>query len=822
MGPRGGARSPGRPPFTSKARGGLLGEPSPQPRDHHLPPLPAHVGPASSLSTPGQLVGHPRPAPRGPSHVVLPAEKGSRKGEGPQVQGWGALGQVWAASGEAPFPARQPGHRGRQGNLARSQAEPPRRKEKGGPAGSACRTKPLAGLEDTPRSGAPGLCSHPPALSSAAPPPSPTGQTHRAFRSLARELSRGGEVPDILAATYVPASPLCDPLLGTERKPVLPEGDTVSSPTQLLVMGDALPKPHARVCSWGSQQEGLIQGGLRGGRVTESGPGPAPPPAAPRELGLGGQREQANLWPRASPGEEADPETRAGPSRRDTDLARPSGPRMELRGPCLPAAQVLCLSSHLRDPSAVSQLRISTPKTSHHVGDGGHLALISPSIAASEALETACPGGLSGPAATQSLSRGQSVPDPPRPIRGKTWLDSILPSRARIDTDLLRARTHVWQSACLPTQAANLPAGHARASVAHRYPNALLTPVHRARGHGECGEAADCARALTREPRASREAGAAGLREWGGRRGRGQDGRGGGSAPPSVAAAATAAPRPPPRPELEASPGGGLAPRTRSGGGPGPGGPARGRECRGRLPAPCGSSGPAEAASCPAPRPRVRRRSAASGPGRPGRCGPSTLRAQRIGCPGERRGPGPEGPPEPPPRPHFTDAATEAGEGPEPAGEAGPPNLAASPPGPGSGAERRDAEGGESPFLPPRGSAAGTSALPRDRRRQTPRSSLRAAPAGGAARRLGAFPPASLSASRCPGSGTPRPAPRPPDPGATSLKAAPNKSERAGRKGAGLSAPGSRNARNVRLRGRGAGGGRSGLIGWRPPPLERP
>lgn len=135
MGPRGGARSPGRPPFTSKARGGLLGEPSPQPRDHHLPPLPAHVGPASSLSTPGQLVGHPRPAPRGPGHVVLPAEKGSRTGEGPQVQGWGAPGQVWAASGEAPFPARQPGHRGRQGNLARSQAEPPRRKEKGGPAG---------------------------------------------------------------------------------------------------------------------------------------------------------------------------------------------------------------------------------------------------------------------------------------------------------------------------------------------------------------------------------------------------------------------------------------------------------------------------------------------------------------------------------------------------------------------------------------------------------------------------------------------------------------------------------------------------------------
>ena len=52
--------------------------------------------------------------------------------------------------------------------------------------------------------------------------------------------------------------------------------------------------------------------------MTESGLGPAPTPAVPRKLGLGGQREQANLWPRVSPGEEADPEIRAGPSRRDT------------------------------------------------------------------------------------------------------------------------------------------------------------------------------------------------------------------------------------------------------------------------------------------------------------------------------------------------------------------------------------------------------------------------------------------------------------------------------------------------------------------------
>lgn len=136
------------------------------------------------------------------------------------------------------------------------------------------------------------------------------------------------------------------------------------------------------------------------------------------------------------------------------------------------------------------------------------------------------------------------------PAAGKTWLDSILPSRARIDTDLLCARTHVWQSACLPTQATSLPAGHARARVAHRYPNALLTPVHQARGHGECGEAADCTRALTREPRARREAGAAVLRGWGGRPGRGRDGRGGQAAGGAGALSRPlgAARRPPPPP----------------------------------------------------------------------------------------------------------------------------------------------------------------------------------------------------------------------------------------------------------------------------------
>lgn len=58
------------------------------------------------------------------------ADQEGSPGPGAGVPGWG-----WAASGEAPSPARQPGHQGLQGNLAGSQAEPPRRKEKGGPAG---------------------------------------------------------------------------------------------------------------------------------------------------------------------------------------------------------------------------------------------------------------------------------------------------------------------------------------------------------------------------------------------------------------------------------------------------------------------------------------------------------------------------------------------------------------------------------------------------------------------------------------------------------------------------------------------------------------
>ena len=102
-----------------------------------------------------------------------------------------------------------------------------------------------------------------------------------------RELSRGGEALEILAATYVPASPLRVPLLGTERKPMLPEGDTASSPAQLLATGDAPPMPHARVCSRNSQQEGLIQG--QRSKVTRGGGGDG------GKIGRGGQ--EGPLWP---------------------------------------------------------------------------------------------------------------------------------------------------------------------------------------------------------------------------------------------------------------------------------------------------------------------------------------------------------------------------------------------------------------------------------------------------------------------------------------------------------------------------------------------
>ena len=134
VGPQGGAGSRGRPPFTSRTGGSLLGDPGPQPHDHHLPPLLAHVWPASFLSTPADLWGIPG-LPRGGLAVSSSQQRGEADSEGSPGPGAGVPGRGWAASGEAPSPARQPGHRGLQGNLAGSQAEPPRRKEKGGPAG---------------------------------------------------------------------------------------------------------------------------------------------------------------------------------------------------------------------------------------------------------------------------------------------------------------------------------------------------------------------------------------------------------------------------------------------------------------------------------------------------------------------------------------------------------------------------------------------------------------------------------------------------------------------------------------------------------------
>lgn len=105
---------------------------------------------------------------------------------------------------------------------------------------------------------------------------------------------------------------------------------------------------------------------------------------------------------------------------------------------------------------------------------------------------------------------------------------------------------------------------------------------------------------------------------------------------------------------------------------------------------------------------------------------------------------------------------------------------------------RRDAQSNASPYPPPRGCAAATSALLQNPRRQTPGSSpahharpRRRAPPWRIPARFGArSPPPGLQ-----GSG---PASAPPDSGATSLKAAPRSSRGAGREGAGPGAGRSR------------------------------
>lgn len=135
-----------------------------------------------------------------------------------------------------------------------------------------------------------------------------------------------------------------------------------------------------------------------------------------------------------------------------------------------------------------------------------------------------------------------------------------------------------------------------------------------------------------------------------------------GSAPPS--ATATAAPRRPPGPGREFVPRGrARVPGPAPGGGAGQGTKAPRESARARplargLPGP-----PAGEAS----QPSVRRLPAASGPGRPGRRSPSTLRAQRVGSRDEHQGPRLEGLREHNPCSHCTDAAAEARGGPGPA-----------------------------------------------------------------------------------------------------------------------------------------------------------
>lgn len=184
MGPQGGAGSRGRPPFTSRTGGGLLGDPGPQPHDHHLPPLLAHVWPASVLSTPADLWGIPG-LPRGGLAASSSQQRGEADQEGSPGPGARVPGRGWAASGEAPSPARQPGHRGARGTWPGARQSRPGGKRKAArpegpvlgrreepcpglallqaapsrPALSsrlsfprACHPRPLAGLEDTPRS----------------------------------------------------------------------------------------------------------------------------------------------------------------------------------------------------------------------------------------------------------------------------------------------------------------------------------------------------------------------------------------------------------------------------------------------------------------------------------------------------------------------------------------------------------------------------------------------------------------------------------------------------------------------------------------------
>ena len=101
MGPQGGAGSRDRPPFTSRTASGLLGDPGPPPHGHHLPPLPAHAGPASFLSTPADLWSIPG-LPQGARPCHPPSREGKQTRKGLQVQGRGCRGGAGLPVGRLP------------------------------------------------------------------------------------------------------------------------------------------------------------------------------------------------------------------------------------------------------------------------------------------------------------------------------------------------------------------------------------------------------------------------------------------------------------------------------------------------------------------------------------------------------------------------------------------------------------------------------------------------------------------------------------------------------------------------------------------------
>ncbi|XP_037658553.1 collagen alpha-1(III) chain-like [Choloepus didactylus] len=372
--------------------------------------------------------------------------------------------------------------------------------------------------------------------------------------------------------------------------------------------------------------------------------------------------------------------------------------------------------------------------------------------------------------------------------------DTDVPTRpfrfgAHVPTAASHAGTRLGGLRAHAPTPAHLPAGHARARVAHIYTeNSGTRPVRAAGGlglrrgtspvpprdasHGSGGGRTAGAASRPGQPKMGPDAGR--------HRGDGRGGEGrlrarrarplsavGGSAPRSLRP-----PSPQPRArrlglEPRASPGGGLrAPQTRSG-----------RRVRARR-AGQGARAPGEAAgprslSRPCPGPALPGPAVVPAGAEPPRYLPDPAAADRA-----RRRPSPgisgracRGGSERPwesitHAPIFRTRQPTPGEGQEPGGketDLEAEQLGGAPsPARGSGGGRHDGEGDEiASSPPPRGTAAGTSALLGDQRRQTPRS--RPPPAGDPRSRAPPWRiPAGLGARR-----------------ATSLKAAPGNQERA-------------------------------------------